>query len=253
MKTFLRIALLAILPMLVNCGSVHENHVASLAAARQKLRTSREPSVLFVGNSFSQQVPGEFARIAEQHATPIRTHGVTKDSWTLSRHVKCDETLQTIRNGAWDVVILQEQSRLPARSPWMRRMKMRPPLARLADEVRSTGAVPLLMQTWGYRHGDTMRPDDTFHLMTERLRAGILDEAAHTGLPVIPVGDAWRLAYDRGHADQLFHADGKHPSKFGNRTTAQTVYEMLFPTNSSQAPDADRDPPHLTRTDIRRL
>jgi hypothetical protein len=135
----------------------------------------------------------------------------------------------------------------------MRRVKMRPPLARLADEARSTGAVPVLMQTWGYRHGDITKAGDTFHLMTERLRTGIWKEAAHTGLPVIAVGEAWRLAFDRGHADQLFHPDGKHPSKLGNRTTAQTVYEMLFPTTSSQTPDADRDPPHLTRTDIRRL
>jgi hypothetical protein len=202
---------------------------ATLSAAQQRLSLAPQPSVLFVGNSFSHGVPAEFQRIAAQHGTPVRTKGVTHDGWTLSRHAKCPDTLQAIRSGAWDVVVLQEQSQIPARSSWMRRVKMRPSLLRLADEIRSVGAIPVLMQTWGYRNGDHKRSGDDFHRMTECLRKGIHEEAALAKLPVIPVGDAWQLAFHQNGADALFHPDGKHPGKAGNRTTARTTYDALFP------------------------
>jgi hypothetical protein len=250
MNLLVRCAPFAILLFLVNCGSMPESAPTPLAAVQQRLRVSPQPSVLFVGNSFSQGVPQEFERIAAKQGTHVRTRGVTNDGWTLSRHAKFPDTLETIRSGAWDVVVLQEQSRLPARSGWMRRMKMRPSLTKLADAARSAGAIPVLMQTWGYRNGDETHSGDNFHRMTERLRIGIQEEATLAQLPVIPVGDAWQREVTRGAADALFHPDGKHPSPTGNQTTARAVYELLFPPSPSQRPHTDGNLAGLSRAGV---
>lgn len=250
MNPLVRCVLLAILPFLVNCGSMPESSPYSLAAAQQRLRVSPQPSVLFVGNSFSQGVPKEFERIAAKQGTSVRAVAATNDGWTLSLHAKFPDTLETIRTGAWDVVVLQEQSQLPARSGWMRRIKMRPSLIKLADTARSAGAIPVLMQTWGYRNGDDQRSGDNFHRMTERLRIGIHEEATLAKLPVIPVGDAWQREVTQGAADALFDPDGKHPSRTGNQITARAVCEMLFPPSPSQRPHADRNLARLSRPGI---
>jgi hypothetical protein len=250
MNPLVRCAPLAILPFLMNCGSMPESSPANLSAVQQRLRVSQKPAVLFVGNSFSQGVPKEFERIAAKHGTIVRTQGVTNDGWTLSLHAKFPDTLETIRTGTWDVVVLQEQSQLPSRSGWMRRIKMRPSLTKLADAVRYSGALPVLMQTWGYRNGDVKHSGDDFHRMTSRLRTGIHEEATLAQLPVIPVGDVWQRKVTQGAADALFHPDGKHPSRTGNQTTARVVYEMLFPPSLSQRPHTDRDLVGLSRPGV---
>ena len=123
---------------------------------------------------------------------------------------------------------------MPARSHWVRRFRMRPALAKLAREVRAAGAVPLLMQTWGYRHGDSSQAHDDFHKMTERLRQGTRTEAARVKLAVVPVGDVWQNEVRQGRADDLFDRDGYHPTRIGNQTTAQAVYDVLFAEPNSQ-------------------
>jgi hypothetical protein len=232
---------LAILPFLVNCGIMRESSTASLPAARQKLNSSPQPAILFVGNSFSQDVPPEFARIASENGNPVRTDKATTGGWTLAQHANCPDTLKKIRTGNWDVVVLQEQSQMPARSYWVRRIKMRPALAKLAAEARASGAVPLLMQTWGYRDGDDSHSNDDFHKMTARLRKGTHDEAVRAKIPVASVGDTWQREVEQGRARDLFDPDGRHPSPIGNHTTARAVFEMLFPKSLSQRPDPDQN------------
>lgn len=241
MNPLVRCAPLAILPFLVNCGSVPDSSPSTLTAAQQRLLVSRQPSVLFVGNSFSQDVPPEFTRIATENGNPVRADKSTTGGWTLSQHANCPNTLEKIRSGRWDVVVLQEQSQMPARSSWVRRFRMRPALTKLADEARAAGAVPLLMQTWGYRNGDSSHANDDFHKMTARLRKGTHEEAARVKIEVVPVGDIWQREVEQGRADVLFDTDGWHPSTTGNQTTARTVYEMLFPKPPpSQRTDPDR-------------
>jgi len=234
MKSLTAASLLAILPLLVNCAGMRDPSAPALPAARHKLGSSPQPSVLFVGNSFSQDVPPEFARIATERGRQVRTDKSTTGGWTLAQHAGCRGTLEKIRSGNWDVVILQEQSLMPARSHWVRRFQMRPALAKLASEVRAAGAVPLLMQTWGYRNGDPSQTNDDFHKMTERLRQGTRTEAARVKLDVVPVGDVWQNEVGQGRADELFDGDGYHPTRIGNQTTAQAVFDALFADPDTQ-------------------
>ena len=193
-------------------------------------RVGRKPelAVLFVGNSYSFGVPKAFAKLAAQRGKNVETEQVTHSGWTLSRHSGSTETLRKIRSKRWDVIVFQEQSRIPS-SPARRRFLMFPSLRKLSAEARGQGAVPILYQTWGHRDGDRKRPGDDFHAMTSRVRDGYRLAAENAGgLTVIPVGDAWEREVTAGQGALLFMPDGSHPTPRGNALTAEAFYEVLF-------------------------
>ena len=200
-----------------------------LAAVRERLAASRKPAVLFIGNSYSFQVPSFFRTHSNNRGQAVRVGQVSHGGWTLAKHADNEATLGKIRDGKWDVVVLQEQSRIPSLTEGGRARLMDPPLRKLADEIRRHGAIPVLYQTWGYRDGDAKRTGDGFQSMTGRLREGY-QNAAHKagGLAVIPVGDAWEREFNAGHSGKLFQPDGSHPSRFGNQVTARVFFETFF-------------------------
>lgn len=202
------------------------------AAARGELaeRAARKQAlaVLFVGNSYSFGVPKAFAKLAAQRGKIVETDQVTHSGWTLSRHAGSAETLRKIRAKRWDVIVFQEQSRIPS-LPARRRLLMFPSIRKLSAEARGQGAVPILYQTWGHRDGDRKRPGDDFHAMTSRVREGYHLAAENAGgLTVVPGGDAWEREVRAGRGSPLFMPDGSHPTPRGNALTAEAFYEVLF-------------------------
>jgi hypothetical protein len=196
---------------------------------RQRIATTRRPAVLFVGNSYSFALPREFETEAKARGKRVRTGHSTNGGWTLAQHATHEPTLQKIRSGKWDVVVFQEFSQLPARPRDVREREMLPPLARLVEEARKAGAVPVLYQTWGRRDGNPGTPGDDFHAMTARLREGYHEAARTLGnLVVVPVGDAWERAYKEGRAQELFDPDGSHPAPAGEKLTARTFADVLL-------------------------
>jgi hypothetical protein len=185
-------------------------------------------AILFIGNSYSFDVPAELKRVAARNGVKLRIGQVTHGGWTLEKHSRNEETLRAIREGAWDVVVLQEQSRIPSQ-PVRRAIAMFPYLRQLADEARAHGAVPVLYQTWGYLDGDPHSAGDDFHAMTARVREGYRAAAQYAGdLKVIPAGDAWEREMSAGRGRRLFMEDGSHPSPQGNRITAETFHRELL-------------------------
>jgi hypothetical protein len=185
-------------------------------------------AILFIGNSYSFGVPEELKRIAARDGLNLRIGQVTHGGWTLEKHSRNEETLRAIREGGWDVVVLQEQSRIPSQ-PVKRVIAMFPHLRQLADEARAHGAMPVLYQTWGYLDGDPHRAGDDFHAMTARVRDGYHAASQYAGgLHVIPAGDAWEQEMTAGRGKRLFLEDGSHPSRHGNRITAETFYRELL-------------------------
>jgi hypothetical protein len=182
-----------------------------------------------VGNSYSFGVPKAFSRAAAARGKKVRTGHATYGGWNLARHAENRATLNKIRNGSWDIVVIQEQSRIPAMPAWKRAARMFPPLRLLVTEARSHGAVPVLYQTWGRREGDEDLRHDDFHAMTRRLRDGYQAAARDAGgLVVVPVGDAWEREFSAGAGNPLFMEDGSHPTVKGNEITALTFVETFF-------------------------
>jgi len=188
-------------------------------------------SILFIGNSYSFNIPKELRRTAKRHGKKIRVGQITHGGWSLAQHVKSGEAIREIREGDWDIVVLQEQSRIPA-LPFRRIREMIPNVRKLADEARAAGALPILYQTWGRRDGDSyFSSRDTFHAMNQRLRSGYQQAAkAAGGLAVVPVGDAWEREVDSGKGDSLFMPDGSHPTASGEKLTAEVLFTTLLRT-----------------------
>ena len=201
-----------------------------LQTLQARIREKREPAILFVGNSYSFGVPKALQKLAGQRGRQLRIEQATAGGWTLARHAENEATLRKIREGSWDVVVFQEQSRIPSLPGPQRQAAMTQALRKLVETARNSGAIPVLYQTWGYRNGDSKRAGDDFHAMTRRLREGYREAAKKAGnLVVIPVGDAWEREVRAGKAEKLFMPDGSHPTPDGNALTAKVFFETIFP------------------------
>lgn len=198
---------------------------------RDRMRAKPEHSVLFIGNSYSFGVPGDFKKLAAKRGYPVKVSQLTHNGWSLGRHAADVNTLREIREHRWDVIILQELSRTPS-IQFQRRLRMFPAVCALAAEARHQGAIPVLYQTWGYREGDPQRARDDFPAMNNRVRQGYAAAAKHAGgIPIIPVGDAWESEFSAGRCESLYMPDGSHPTPRGNHLAAETFFFAMFGTN----------------------
>tara|TARA_B100000959_G_scaffold256891_2_gene290490 strand:- start:1214 stop:1912 length:699 start_codon:yes stop_codon:yes gene_type:complete len=205
----------------------------SQAALQDRLRKTEEPRILFVGNSYSFKLPGALARLVRNARRKVVVEGVSRGGWTLEKHAASKETLARIREGKWDVVVLQEQSQLPAFNRDRRSRQMIPHAKTLVTEIRKAGAVPVFFQTWGRRDGDHKNaeafPKDTFEKMQHRLVIGYREAAVATeGALVVPVGEAWAREMKEGTGKRLFARDGSHPSAGGVNFSAEVFRNFFF-------------------------
>lgn len=229
MNTMFRLASLFLLA--VSATFADETKSADpLAEVAARMKRAEKPSVLFIGNSYSFFVPKAFRKFAASQGRKVHVEQVTNGGWTLAQHAKNPPTLEKIRSRRWDVVVIQEQSRIPSYPASRRDPLMFPPLRLLVAEVRKQGALPVLYQTWGHRGGNANLKGDTTEAMTKRLRDGYRAAAAHAGnVAIVPVGDVWETEVAAGNADKLYQKDNSHPTDYGNALTARIFYQAMFP------------------------
>lgn len=229
MNTILRLASLFLLA--ASATFADETKSADpLAEVAARMKRAENPSVLFVGNSYSFYVPKAFEKLAASKGRKIHVEQVTNGGWTLAQHAKNPPTLEKIRSRRWDVVVIQEQSKIPSYPASRRDPLMFPALRELVAEARKQGALPVLYQTWGRRGGNPELKGDSTDAMTKRLREGYRAAAAEAGnLAVVPVGDVWEKEVAAGNADKLYQKDNSHPTDYGNQLTARVFYQALYP------------------------
>ncbi len=178
--------------------------------------------MLFVGNSltFTHDLPELVERlsIAAGEERPVAAGMIARGGETFYRHSeRRDEggPLAVLARGGWDVVVLQENGRVAARSP----ADSFTFAARLVRAVRAAGAKPVFYMTWAYRD----RPADHATIRETYDRLG-----ARLDVPVAPVGEAWRLARQATPGLELFAADGIHPAPAGTYLAACVIYATLY-------------------------
>jgi hypothetical protein len=211
-----------------------------LPALAQRLKAAREPAVLFVGNSYSFKVPTAFRKLAAAEGRRVRVEQVTKGGWTLAKHAGNPETLEKIREGGWDAVVIQEQSLIPSFPALRRDASMLPAARKLVKLICESGAVPVIYQTWARRDGDgqnaVLFPDDTFAAMDKRLATGFASlRRSIPELAPVRAGDAWAEVVGQGKGAALYAPDGSHPSVDGVRLTAALFYTTLFDARFSDS------------------
>jgi hypothetical protein len=204
---------------------------------------ARSLEVLFVGNSYVyvNNLPEVFARVAAgagQESPHVTVHA--PGGQTLAGATTNAELLKILEH-QFDVIILQEQSQIPAKA------ETNLPVRRsFLDSCRwLSGHVHqhypntkfVLYQTWA-RHlsawttqpkevdGCGANPDE----MQKRLSRWYAEAGQLIGARVAPVGDAWLANYHDAHPLMLHAADGSHPSPAGTYLAALvlvgTVYDI---------------------------
>jgi hypothetical protein len=178
--------------------------------------------ILFIGNSYtaSNDLPGILKALADaaDARPPLEVHRVTPGGAKLKTHWDNAATVQLIRDGKWDFVVLQEQSQTPLKH--FGRDELFFPYARKLDGViRETDAIPMFFMTWA--RPDTPGPQelwtDSYLRIARELRA-----------EVAPAGMAWERVKGTLPHVELFADAGGHPTPAGTYLVACTFFAAIY-------------------------
>ena len=197
--------------------------------------------VLFIGNSYthSHAMPAILQKLAAESGDRLEYALRAPGGWSLEQHFKDRETRAAIKQGGWDVIVLQDQSQRPAMPiERVRRQFFR--YVRRLDWFIWWHLLPkprlLLYMTWGRKDGDADNreyypPVGTFDGMTTLLRQRYRHIAKKIEAAVCPVGDAWACVRLHYPAIELYDEDGHHPSLAGSYLAACCFYAALLQKN----------------------
>jgi hypothetical protein len=185
--------------------------------------------VLFLGNSYTfvNDLPNTFASLARSGGYKVEVDMSAQGGWTLANHLQSPESLDAIQSKAWDFVVLQEQSQIPA-VELSRTQAMYPAARELVRRIRQQGASPVFFITWAHRGGFPENGMNDYASMQAQINAGYSAIAQELGARIAPVGSAWQTAVD-GHPElELWQADGIHPTEQGTYLAACVFYAAIF-------------------------
>jgi hypothetical protein len=129
------------------------------------------------------------------------------------------------KNGPWEVVILQGQSREPINE---KKSEQFTASARQLDQwIRDAGSKTVLFMTWAYKN----KPDMARPLADAYIRMGNELNAL-----VVPVGLAFDMARTENPDMELYAKDRKHPSLLGTYLTANVFFATLYGKSPVGAP-----------------
>jgi hypothetical protein len=185
--------------------------------------------VLFIGNSYTSEndLPRLFADLSRAGGHPVAVDMVAVGGATLAQHLGGADAPARIAAQTWDIVVLQEQSVLPALAG-QRATEMYPAVRQLVRLARNAGARPMLLLTWGRRDGLRDAGFSSFVGMQAQLTKGYLGIANELGVAVAPAGEVWRRVVASDAGLKLWQEDGSHPSLVGSYLTACVLYAAIY-------------------------
>lgn len=195
--------------------------------------------VLFVGNSYTavNDLPSLVKNVCESAGESIDYQSNTPGGTPFSQHCT-NNSMTLIRQGGWDVVVLQGQSQEPS-FPWSQVSNETFPYAqRLVDSVYANSECPepMFYMTWGRKNGDSYNAQFFDSLATYTGMDNLLyDRYMYMGrqyeASVCPVGRVWRYLRDNNFEIELYQSDESHPSPEGSYVAACAFYTMIFRAN----------------------
>jgi hypothetical protein len=191
--------------------------------------TSHLTRILFIGNSYtySGDLPNTFRELARSGGHRVEVGMSAQGGWKLSDHVESPNTVEMLNAKKWDIVVLQEQSRIPADK--QERMEQMYPAARtLVSEIREVGATPVFFITWGRRNAWPRFGLLGYQIMQSQVNEGYRAIAEELDAAVAPVGSAWRSAAIWHPELNLWQGDDSHPEKDGTYLAACVFYAVIF-------------------------
>jgi hypothetical protein len=179
---------------------------------------ARSLKVLFIGNSLTyyNDLAGLVQAFAANEERPLYIDAVTFPLASLDWHWSHTAARKKIREGTWDIVILQQYSTAPADDP----SGTVEQYERFGREVARVGAQPLIFQNWtrAGREGDYGRMLETYKHAQNAI-----------GGRIAPIGEAWRIVRKEHPDIQVFETlDDRHPTVAGTYLTACVLYRTLY-------------------------
>lgn len=192
--------------------------------------------VLFIGNSYTEvnNLPQMVANVAQSMGDAVVYSSNTPGGCTFMQHCT-NQSMNLIRQGNWDVVVLQEQSQYPSFPQSQVEAEVFPYAQRLVDSVyaHSPCAEPMFYMTWGRKNGDADNAVffpvlGTYEGMDSMLCLRYTYMAHAYDAALCPVGRVWRYIRQNHSGLELYQSDGSHPSLAGTYAAACAFYVMLF-------------------------
>ena len=185
--------------LLLSLLSVHT--ICRAQAEKDTLR------LLFVGNSYTyfENLPQIISLMSDSAKTKLVTKKSTAGGVNLRRHWYGGDGLETkelIKDGNFDIVVLQEHSMGAINEA----DSMRKYSKLFCDYIRKHKAKPYFYTTWAREKVPQYQ---------EVISKVYADISAKNKAECVPVGQAWALAKKLRPNIKLFSPDGSHPSKSG--------------------------------------
>lgn len=180
-----------------------------ICIAQQKKDTLK---VHFIGNSYTYKsnIPHLVSLISEHTQTKLITSkSVAGGAW-LFQHWKGERELKTldkIKNGDYDIVILQDHSMSAVAMPDSLLLYGK----KFSEYIRKHGAEPYFYATW------TKEKVPQYH---QTIRKVYSQAAKENNAGIVFIGDVWEKAKNLRPGVELYEEDGSHQSELGAFLTA---------------------------------
>ena len=180
--------------------------------------------ILMLGNSFifTNHMPQMLADLTGAEVVH-HTRGGARLSEQLNPSTKLgSQTQAAFQKEKWDYVVLQEMSHGPITAP----KSFFSSAEQLCRQIRANGTVPILFATWAYQRGGAKLTDKgwDYDEMAQRLSEAYHRAAQENDALIADVG---RRFYELSDAQNLYAADGVHPSELGSHIAAETIAAVI--------------------------
>ena len=180
--------------------------------------------ILMLGNSFTftNNMPQMLADLTGAEVIH-HTRGGARLSEQLNPCTKLgSQTQAALQKEKWDYVVLQEMSHGPITASKSFFFSVE----QLCRQIRANGAVPILFATWAYQRGGAKLTDKgwDYDEMAQKLSEAYHKAARENDALIADVG---RRFYELSELQNLYAADGVHPSELGSRIAAETIAAVI--------------------------
>ena len=185
--------------------------------------------IFFIGNSYTSvnDLPTMFSNLAWAGGHRVETAVRAPGGWTLLDHSHSSDTTGVIASSKWDIVVLQEQSEIPAVES-LRQSFLYPGARDLVPPIRDDGAHPMFFVTWAHRNGSPVNGLPDYSAMQSALDDGYLFISHEQNAALAPVGPAWASIVNQGGETGLWQDDGSHPTAKGTYLASAVFYAAVF-------------------------
>ena len=200
--------------------------------------------VLFIGNSqtFYNDLPSLTSDIATSLGDVLTYEESTIPSFSIQQHLNKPETMNKIRKGGWEYVIIQERSSSPALWDSYVEKNVYPYIEQMKNFIleHNPCAKIILYHTWGYKLGyqqycSTYPNVCDYSGMDNELQKRFKEMQTKFNAIISPVGPVWRNIRSSFPDIELFDPDNTHPSLKGSYTGALTFYTIIFEKDASSS------------------